>query len=163
MHSLRNINKELFLKEATLEGKIKFLLRYAILAPSTHNSQPWRFKVAGNSCKLYFDPEYFARIKEADPTGRDLYISLGYCLEYLIAAGEQFGMYREVKLFSDEKNLVAEVFFEDRFSDRNTALAPDSVLDLMVRRVNARGLFEKKPVPQTMPNRMNKLACGRIW
>ncbi len=156
--SQRDIDKELFFKETTLEGKIKFLLRYAILAPSTHNSQPWRFKVSGNSCKLYFDPEYFTRIKEADPTGRDLYISLGYCLEYLILAGTQFGIYRDVQIFPAEspsgiqagrENLVAEVFFEDRFSDRNTALAADSALDLMVRRVNTRGLFEKKSVSPT--------------
>ena len=32
--------------------KLKFLLRYAILAPSTHNSQPWLFHIRGDEIEF---------------------------------------------------------------------------------------------------------------
>ena len=44
-----DIKKEDFLHQGQLADKIRFVLGYAILAPSTHNSQPWLFKVKENS------------------------------------------------------------------------------------------------------------------
>ena len=51
----RDINAQDFVRCVTQEEKILFLLRYAILSPSTHNSQPWLFKVKGSVCEIYFD------------------------------------------------------------------------------------------------------------
>ena len=34
-----------FPRDAAIDEQIRFLLNYAILAPSSHNSQPWRFAV----------------------------------------------------------------------------------------------------------------------
>ena len=39
--AIRTIDKGEFFKLKNPKEKKKFLLRYAILAPSTHNSQPW--------------------------------------------------------------------------------------------------------------------------
>ena len=33
--------------------KLRFFLRYAVLAPSRHNTQPWRFEVRDNTVALY--------------------------------------------------------------------------------------------------------------
>ena len=33
--------------------KLKFLLNYAILAPSTHNAQPWLFTLVDDAVELY--------------------------------------------------------------------------------------------------------------
>lgn len=41
----RKINISDFPEKGSLEFQIKFVLNYAILAPSTHNSQPWLFKI----------------------------------------------------------------------------------------------------------------------
>ena len=48
----------------------RFLLRYGVLAPSTHNSQPWLFRIRGGRLSIYNDPK--VEIKKADPEGRDL-------------------------------------------------------------------------------------------
>jgi nitroreductase len=32
---------------------LRFALRYAVLAPSSHNSQPWLFYVDGNAVEIY--------------------------------------------------------------------------------------------------------------
>jgi nitroreductase len=35
--------------------QLRFLLLYAILAPSTHNTQPWLFKIRGDALERYAD------------------------------------------------------------------------------------------------------------
>jgi len=35
--------------------RIRSLLSYAILAPSSHNTQPWRFEIAVNRVLFYAD------------------------------------------------------------------------------------------------------------
>ena len=40
-----NIKPERFPKKGTWKNKLKFLVRYGILAPSGHNSQPWKFMI----------------------------------------------------------------------------------------------------------------------
>src|SRR3989344_606302 len=107
----RNINKEEFNNLQDLSDKIKFCLRYAVLAPSVHNTQPWKFKLTDNSCKFYKDPEL--RLAKADPKDRYLHIALGACIENFVLAGKAFGIFREVLYKSDEENLVAEVVCEN--------------------------------------------------
>ncbi|MBI2450749.1 MAG: hypothetical protein HYV52_00200 [Parcubacteria group bacterium] len=144
---LRNINKELFFELKTLEKKIKFLLRYAILAPSTHNSQPWLFKITSNSCKIYSNSKI--SIKEADPLGRDLYISLGCLIENLTIAAKYFGVYENIIYrLNEEKNLVAEVFFKDNQKKENIDRNFEKLLEVIPKRFNARGLFENKKIEE---------------
>ena len=49
-----NIAENQFPKEGTRNEQLKFLLNYAILAPSSHNTQPWLFKIVDdNMIELY--------------------------------------------------------------------------------------------------------------
>jgi nitroreductase len=55
--------EHLFPRNGTEEEKMLFLLNFAILAPSSHNSQPWLFKInkskgdSKSTINLYADPE----------------------------------------------------------------------------------------------------------
>ena len=42
------VKPEDFPISGSLTEQLKFLLNFAVLAPSTHNSQPWNFKIAKN-------------------------------------------------------------------------------------------------------------------
>ena len=53
--------------------KLKFLLRYAILAPSSHNTQPWAFTVGQDEIRVRLNLDRWLRA--ADPDRRDLHIS----------------------------------------------------------------------------------------
>jgi nitroreductase len=78
--------------------QLRFILRYAILAPSARNSQPWRFAVEGRTVHLFAD---LTRIQPvADPDARELYMSLGCALENLLVAAEHFGFHHEVTAFA---------------------------------------------------------------
>ncbi|MDX1421374.1 MAG: nitroreductase, partial [Rubricoccaceae bacterium] len=69
--------------------QLRFLLRYAALAPSVLNTQPWRFAVGGEEAHLYADRS--RQLRALDPTGRELVVSCGAALFHLRVAARHFG------------------------------------------------------------------------
>jgi len=57
------------------EVTARVLLRFAILAPSGHNTQPWKFAVRAPDVLVFADPA--RRLPVADPDDRELTVSLG--------------------------------------------------------------------------------------
>jgi hypothetical protein len=94
-----------------IQEQLKFLLRYAVLAPSTKNTQPWRFSIGENTIGVFADLTRCQPV--ADCGRRELYISLGCALENLLIASEQFGFRHEVSYFPQSTNeeLAAIVTF----------------------------------------------------
>jgi nitroreductase len=76
-------------------------LRSAALAPSMHNTQPWRFRVlrASQTIELYADPSRM--LKYADPHGRAVHIACGAALFNLRLAVAVAGREPVVRLFPD--------------------------------------------------------------
>lgn len=70
----------------TIEDKIRFLVKLAVLAPSSHNSQPWEFEQSGRFLIARLAPERLLSV--SDPTGRQAYISLGCALENILVGAE---------------------------------------------------------------------------
>jgi nitroreductase len=60
------------------EPELQDVLQAAGLAPSLHNSQPWRFRVTAAGIELHADPE--RRLRVADPSGRELRLACGAAL-----------------------------------------------------------------------------------
>lgn len=61
-----------------------FLINYALLAPSEYNTQPWLFRVQGNSVEICAD--YSRSLPVVDPQDRELLISCGAaCLNLRLA------------------------------------------------------------------------------
>ena len=50
-----NVKESDFAANASSEEKLTFLLRYAILAPSSYNTQPWNFNISGNQIDIFAD------------------------------------------------------------------------------------------------------------
>lgn len=73
--SVWNLDADEFLSMGDIEEQATFLLLYAILAPSSHNSQPWEFTVTGNEIAVGADESRWLEV--ADPEKRELYISVG--------------------------------------------------------------------------------------
>ena len=91
-----------------MEEKARHLLRYAVLAPSTHNTQPWLFTVSGDRVEVYADRDRWLTV--ADPDKRELFLSVGAALENLLVAAEHFGLDYRVKYFpGTETNHAATV------------------------------------------------------
>lgn len=81
-----DLNPADFPSDADLEEAATFLLRYAILAPSSHNSQPWRLKTTEDGFDLMVDESRW--LNHADPNRRELHLSLGCAVENAIIAAQ---------------------------------------------------------------------------
>ena len=88
-----------FPSSGPIQMQLRFLLRYAILAPSVKNTQPWRFAIEENRVRIFADPDRVLHV--TDPNRRELYISLGCALENLLVAAEHFGFRHEVFYFPE--------------------------------------------------------------
>ncbi len=73
------------------------LIRHAVLAPSSHNTQPWCFAVDGSTIRIF--PDRSRRLPVIDPEDRELFVSLGCALENLVLAARQAGYEPVVALF----------------------------------------------------------------
>src|SRR5688572_13583665 len=77
----------------------EFLLRYAVRAPSGHNTQPWRFRITDGRVHLYADSS--RSLPVVDPEGRELVMSCGAALAHLTVALRHFGYAGDVSPFPD--------------------------------------------------------------
>ncbi len=66
------------------------LVRYATLAASSHNTQPWKFKLEPG--KIVILPDLSRRCPAVDPDDHHLYASLGCAAENLLLAAQAAGL-----------------------------------------------------------------------
>ena len=69
--------------------QLAFLLQYAILAPSGHNTQPWFFKITDEGIEVYADGS--RALPVVDPEERELLMSVGTAITNLRVAAAHFG------------------------------------------------------------------------
>ncbi|NCN86880.1 hypothetical protein GW932_03525 [archaeon] len=96
------IEENSFPKKGKIEEQLEFLIRYAVLAPNSHNTQPWKFKIEKN--KIIIFPDYSKKLKIIDKNNRELWISLGCALENLLLSGRNFGF--NIKIKTDEEKII---------------------------------------------------------
>jgi nitroreductase len=72
----------------------------ATMAPSVHNTQPWRFRLGSDFVDLYADRA--RTLQTLDPTGRQLVLSCGAALVFLRVALRAAGLDAEVQLSPDD-------------------------------------------------------------
>lgn len=74
----------------------------ACRAPSVHNTQPWRWHVAGDRIELYADRR--RQLVVADPDGRDLLLSCGAALHHATVAAAARGFATQVQRFPNDSD-----------------------------------------------------------
>jgi nitroreductase len=89
-----------FPHSGTAADKLGFLLRYAVRAPSGHNTQPWLFHITDEAVELHADRR--RAMPAVDPGDRELIMSCGAALLHLRVALRHFGYTGEVTLFPDK-------------------------------------------------------------
>jgi hypothetical protein len=109
-----NVSEDHFPSFGSIKEKFKFFVRYAILAPSGHNTQPWIFEVHEESLNLYADRT--RALPVIDPDDRELIISCGAALTNLLVAMKYFGFEPYVEFIPNEtdNDLLATVTIKTR-------------------------------------------------
>jgi len=94
--------------------QLRFLLQWAVLAPSRHNAQPWLFEIGGDEVRVYADPA--RALAFADPDGRQLLMSCGAAVVNLRLAAAHFGRATSAEIVPAHRRdgLLARVRLEER-------------------------------------------------
>lgn len=71
-----------------------YMVLCASLAPSAHNTQPWKFRLDGNRIEVYADRA--RHLASADESSRMMQLSVGCALENLAVAARQLGYRAEM-------------------------------------------------------------------
>ena len=108
--------------DVTVPAVLADCVRAAALAPSIHNTQPWRFHIRDHGVDVHAD--WRRRLDVVDPSGRQLIISVGAAIMNLRLAIYQRGWASTVRVpaLTEESALVAAV-------DVSGPAVPDPTLD----------------------------------
>ena len=141
----------------TAMDKARFAVRYAILAPSSHNTQPWRFVVNGDELLVCADRT--RSLANIDPFDRELIISCGAALLNLRVALAYFRVPVEITTFpqSSDPDIVARIVFPESgpiFKD----LA--ELFPAITKRTTNRGPFSGEIVPAAIVERLKSAAAS---
>src|SRR5262249_39594323 len=150
-----NISEQEFPGTFPIEVQLRFLLRFAILAPSTRNTQPWRLEVQGNTVLLFAGTK--VPRPTSDPDDRELYLSLGCALENLLVAAEHFGLVHDVTYFpyGTRSDLAARIAFQP--GRTRSRVRAGITLNAILQRHNDNGLYRSTPLPDHVRGRLQ--AC----
>ncbi|WP_175975829.1 nitroreductase family protein [Burkholderia sp. BCC1047] len=140
---------------AHVDDQLKSLLAYAVLAPSSHNSQPWRFIVNGATIAVCADR--VRALPVVDPFDRELIISCGAALLNLRVALDHAGLAHTISTFPSEvdPDLLALVrVCDDGYSDPSLG----GLFDAIQARVTTRAPFESTALPDEIQREL--IAAG---
>ena len=150
-----------FPAQGSAEEKMKFLVKYAILAPSVRNSQPWNFKIGKDEIQLHLDRSRSKRT--SDPQLRELIISCGAALQHLRVAARRFGLNLNVETFPDGAEGVLAVI---RLGTKKPADENDAIMFYAIHKwLNTPQPFRaKKKIPSALLEEFQELATtDKTW
>ena len=140
------IDETLFPANGSFPDRLQFLLRYAVLAPSSHNTQPWKFRVDGNRIDIFMDEERW--LKVCDDDQRELHISVGCCLETLLVAAEHFGFGHQVEYLPDSANPMHAVAIDFEVDGTAATERDDPLFKMIPVRHTNHGEYDGRPDPR---------------
>ncbi|MBM9461564.1 nitroreductase family protein [Nocardioides sp. zg-536] len=132
---------------------VEELVGLACLAPSVHNTQPWRWRYDGHTLALAADDS--RRLVHSDPASRNLTISCGAALDHLELAARALGY--DVSRVPPGKGVLARVAL------RRATAGPvaDADLALLRSRGTDRRRFGTQPVPPEVLDALCDVAATR--
>jgi hypothetical protein len=114
------------------------LIRYATLAANSHNTQPWKFRIAANNA-IDILPDPTRATPVVDPDDHHLFVSLGCAAENLAIAAGATGRPGEIVVEPGDDSAARFVF-----SAGNAT--PDPLFDAIPRRQSTRADYDGRAV-----------------
>lgn len=143
-----------FQNAGSLAQQMKEMIRYATLAPSGHNAQPWKFAIVSST--IHILPDFSRRLPVVDPRDRELWISLGCALENLVIAAQHAGYAVEFD-YPGPKNDYLTVHLSPSVYQSDKQL-----FEAIPHRQNTRSLYDGRIVPSTEYSKWETIPEGSI-
>jgi hypothetical protein len=139
MGSTDAYNDAVAASRATLSQRptMRDLIRYATLAPSGHNTQPWRFRVSPDRIDIL--PDFSRRTPVVDPDDHHLFVGLGAAAENLALAAAARGQPGEVAFANEGAGSV-------RFSFGRAKAVESALFEAIPRRQSTRADYDGRQV-----------------
>jgi hypothetical protein len=133
-----SVSPDVYPRRGDPTAKLTALVRWAVLAPSSHNAQPWSFRVGNGQLELRADRS--RGLPVMDPDDRELTISCGASLEHLRLAMTRFGNTPDVRILPDpdDHDLLATIGFGE---ERSPTIADVALFDAIPKRRTNRAPF----------------------
>ena len=124
--------------------QLRRIVELACLAPSVHNTQPWRWASRPGGVELHADRT--RQLRAEDPDGRNLMISCGGAVDHFLVAAGALGWQPEVDRFPAgvDSSLVATF----RLHRANVSATAEADLGALRDRCTDRRRFTSWPVPE---------------
>jgi len=150
-----NIDANAFPASASATDKARFAVRYAILAPSSHNTQPWQFIINGDELLVCADRT--RSLANIDPFDRELIISCGAALLNLRVALAHFRVPVAITTFpqSSDPDIVARIAFPTSGSMLKDLA---ELFNAITKRTTNRRPFSSEDVPAAIMERLKTAA-----
>lgn len=133
--------------------QLRDVVELATMAPSIHNTQPWRFGLSEDCLDVYADPT--RAVPVIDPDGRQMHISCGGAVEHARLAVRGLGRAADVVLMPDpaEPDLLARLTIgpEAPATPEETAL-----VRAIPRRHTHREPFDPRPLPPALVDELHR-------
>ncbi len=152
------VSESMFPSSGPLQEQYRFLLRYALLAPSSYNTQPWKCVLNDAGIAVYAD--YSRRLPVADPANRQLLMSIGAFLMNLRIAAAHFAFESRVEYNYGgvSGQPLAFVRLSPRAPHERLAAHLAPLFPAIVRRHTNRNRFLVTRIPQKVLDQLNGLA-----
>lgn len=141
--------------DAGLVERLRWYPHVARLAPSKHNTQPWRFVVRDDALELWTDPR--RALPQSDPRMRELVISCGAALHHVEVAARALGRVPQVIVLPEGgRNLLARVV---EVGEEPASSHDELLLAAVADRRTDRGPLDVTALPLSLPFQLQSAAA----
>lgn len=137
---------------------MRTVAEFAALAPSVHNTQPWRFVAGTQTLEVHLDPT--RSLGFLDPAGRQLHVSCGAAIEFARLAIRSLRRSCIVRLLPDDSSatLLAKLVVG---STEELTAQEQRLIDAVARRYTDRGPYTDEPISPDVFQTLREAAAER--
>jgi hypothetical protein len=135
-----------FEKQKNNFEKLAFFIKFGLLAPSSHNSQPWEFEINEKDLLIKIFKAKERVLPIGDPNDDLCYVSIGCVTENIIISADYFGFSSEIIY---EENIQGDLCLTLKFTkDHEVTCDSEHLVHQISKRIVNRGKYENKPLPE---------------
>ncbi len=125
------------------EESILKIIKYAAMAPSGYNTQPWKFKTGNDTVSLM--PDFTRALPVVDSDHHALYISLGCALENLILAANESNYETKIEITGNEnKPQILVTLYDEPEAGKS------ELFDYILKRQARRNKYSNDKIPDNL-------------